>query len=148
METIGCPSASNRFASLQTEKDIHEVDELGEELLQGAEGTQPMNRIGKETPCGSLTKASPRVVDAEENLHEKSRDILERVHLISVRRAVLVKENEEWKEKMGSIHESRGRTEGQRKRQIKSKPAEGGPAKATRGNAQRASKDSITKTVS
>ena len=30
----------------------------------------------------------------------------------------------------------------------KSKPDEDGPAKATRGNAQRASKDSITKTVS
>ncbi|CAA3033789.1 Hypothetical predicted protein [Olea europaea subsp. europaea] len=39
LETIGCPSASNRFASLQTEEDTHEVDEFGEELLQGAEGT-------------------------------------------------------------------------------------------------------------
>ena len=39
LETIGCPSASNRFASLQTEEDTHEVDELGEELLEGAEGT-------------------------------------------------------------------------------------------------------------
>ncbi|GKV51976.1 hypothetical protein SLEP1_g58587 [Rubroshorea leprosula] len=29
LETIGCPSASNRFASLQTEEDTHEVDELG-----------------------------------------------------------------------------------------------------------------------
>lgn len=95
METIGCPSASNGFASLQTEEDIHEVDELGEELLQGAKGTQPMNQIGKERPYGSLTKASPRVVDAEENLHDQSRDILEKVHSISVRRAVLVKEIEE-----------------------------------------------------
>lgn len=80
LETIGCPSASNGFASLQTEEDIHEVDELGEELLQGAKGTQPMNQIGKERPYGSLTKASPRVVDAEENLHDQSRDILEKVH--------------------------------------------------------------------
>jgi hypothetical protein len=34
------------------------------------------------------------------------------------------------------------------KRKGKSKPAEGGPTKATRVNAQRASQDSITKTVS
>lgn len=39
LETIGYPSASNRFASLQTEEDTHKVDELGEELLEGAEGT-------------------------------------------------------------------------------------------------------------
>lgn len=47
------------------------MDELGEELLQGAKGTQPMNQIGKEIPYGSLTKASPR---AEENLHDQSID--------------------------------------------------------------------------
>lgn len=45
------------------------MDELGEELLQGAKGTQPMNQIGKEIPYGSLTKASP------ENLHDQSIDI-------------------------------------------------------------------------
>lgn len=43
------------------------------------------------------------------------RYFIEKVHSISVRRAVLVKENEEWKEK-SSIYESRGRTEGQKKR--------------------------------
>lgn len=48
-----------------------------------------MNQIGKEIPYGSLTKASPR---AEENLHDQSIDILEKVHSRSVRRAVLVKE--------------------------------------------------------
>lgn len=43
------------------------MDELGEELLEGAEGGRrsgPMNQIGKETPYGTLTKASSRVVDA------------------------------------------------------------------------------------
>ena len=46
----------------------------------------------------------------------------------------------------GSIMNQGGGQKGKGKG--KSKPAEGGPAKATRGNAQRPSKDSITKTVS
>jgi len=59
----------------------------------------------------------------------------------------LVKENEEWKDKMVALSMNQGG--GQKgKGKGKSKPAEGGPAKATRGNAQRPSKDSITKTVS
>lgn len=69
---------------------------------------------------------------------------LDKVHSKSVRRdppAVLVKENEEWKEKMVALSMNQGG--GQRG---KSKPADGGPA--NRGNAQRASQSSITNTVS
>lgn len=58
-----------------------------------------MNQIGKERPSGSLTKASPR---AEENLHDQSISIFDKVNSISVRRAVLVKEIEESQEKRKS----------------------------------------------
>ena len=34
-----------------------------------------MNQIGKETPYGTLTKASSRVDALENYLHDKSRDI-------------------------------------------------------------------------
>lgn len=51
----------------------------------------------------------------------------EKVHSINVR---LVKENEEWKEKSSSMNQGGGQ---RGKGKGKSKPAEGGPTKATRG---------------